>query len=188
MAFVARDNVVNRRAIEKAYLDAIGEARKEVLLANPYFMPGRRLRRALLEAATRGVTVKLLIGRKEFKVLDYGTPFLYHQLLSAGVQIAEYEKTMLHGKVAVVDSSWGTVGSSNLDALSLVLNNEANVLLVLHPQIGELRGAILSAFDESPMIDRARYEARPWHVRAVNWLAWNSYLVVMKMLTVGGYD
>jgi cardiolipin synthase A/B len=188
VAFVARDNVVNRRAIEKAYLDAIGEAREEVLLANPYFMPGRRLRRALVEAATRGVTVKLLIGRKEFKVLDYGTPFLYHQLLSAGVQIAEYEKTMLHGKVAVVDSSWGTVGSSNLDALSLVLNNEANVLLVLHPQIGELRGAILSAFDESPMIDRARYEARPWHVRAVNWLAWNSYRVVMKMLTVGGYD
>lgn len=188
VAFVARDNVVNRRAIEKAYLDAIGEARKEVLLANPYFMPGRRLRRALVEAAARNVTVKLLIGRKEFKVLDYGTPFLYHQLLSAGVQIAEYEKTMLHGKVAVVDDVWGTVGSSNLDALSLVLNNEANVLLVQHPQIGQLREAILSAFDESPKIDRARYEARPWHVRAVNWLAWNSYRVVMKLLTVGGYD
>ncbi len=188
VAFVARDNVVNRRAIEKAYLDAIGEARKEVLLANPYFMPGRRLRRALVEAASRGVTVKLLIGRKEFKVLDYGTPFLYHQLLSAGVQIAEYEKTMLHGKVAVVDCAWGTVGSSNLDALSLVLNNEANVLLVQHPQIAQLRDAILSGFDESPKIDRARYEARPWHVRAVNWLAWNSYRVVMKLLTVGGYD
>ncbi len=188
VAFVARDNVVNRRAIEKAYLDAIGEARKEVLLANPYFMPGRRLRRALVEAAARNVTVKLLIGRKEFKVLDYGTPFLYHQLLSAGVQIAEYEKTMLHGKVAVVDDVWGTVGSSNLDALSLVLNNEANVLLVQHPQIGQLRAAILSAFEESPKIDRARYEARPWHVRAVNWLAWNSYRLVMKLLTVGGYD
>ncbi|WP_260174922.1 phospholipase D-like domain-containing protein [Paraburkholderia bannensis] len=188
VAFVARDNVVNRRAIEKAYLDAIGEARKEVLLANPYFMPGRRLRRALVEAAARNVTVKLLIGRKEFKVLDYGTPFLYHQLLSAGVQIAEYEKTMLHGKVAVVDDVWGTVGSSNLDALSLVLNNEANVLLVQHSQIGQLRAAILSAFEESPKIDRARYEARPWHVRAVNWLAWNSYRVVMKLLTVGGYD
>ncbi|WP_415914498.1 phospholipase D-like domain-containing protein [Paraburkholderia sp. J67] len=188
VAFVARDNVVNRRAIEKAYLDAIGEARKEVLLANPYFMPGRRLRRALVEAAARGVTVKLLIGRKEFKLLDYGTPFLYHQLLSAGVEIAEYEKTMLHGKVAVVDCSWGTVGSSNLDALSLVLNNEANVLLVLHPQIQQLRDEILSAFDESPRIDRARYEARPWHVRAVNWLAWNTYRAAMKLLTVGGYD
>lgn len=188
VAFVARDNVVNRRAIEKAYLDAIGEARKEVLLANPYFMPGRRLRRALLEAAERGVTVKLLIGRKEFAVLDYGVPFLYNQLLSAGVQIAEYEKTMLHGKVAVVDSNWATVGSSNLDALSLVLNNEANVLLVLHPQIQQLRDAILEAFEESPQIDRARYEARPWYVRTVNWLAWSFYRATMKLLTVGGYD
>ena len=96
--------MVNRRAIEKAYLDAIGEARKEVLLANPYFMPGRRLRRALVSAAERGVAVKLLVGRKEFKVLDYGVPFLYHQLLSAGVQIAEYEKTMLLGKVAVANA------------------------------------------------------------------------------------
>jgi cardiolipin synthase len=188
VAFVARDNVVNRRAIEKAYLDAIGEAYKEVLLANPYFMPGRRLRRALVAAAERGVAVKLLVGRKEFKLLDYGVPFLYHQLLSAGVQIAEYEKTMLHGKVAVVDSNWATVGSSNLDALSLVLNNEANVLLVRHPQIAQLRDAILTAFGESGQIDRARYEARPWHVRAVNWLAWACYRAAMKLITVGGYD
>jgi cardiolipin synthase A/B len=188
VAFVARDNVVNRRAIEKAYLDAIGEARKEVLLANPYFMPGRRLRRALVEAAGRGVAVRLLIGRKEFKVLDYGVPFLYHSLLSAGVQIAEYEKTMLHGKVAVVDSRWGTVGSSNLDALSLVLNNEANVLLVLHPQIQQLRDAILTGFADATQIDRARYEARPVLERAMSWLAYAGYRAVMKLLTVGGYD
>lgn len=188
VAFVARDNVVNRRAIEKAYLDAIGEAREEVLLANPYFMPGRRLRRALVEAAGRGVRVRLLIGRKEFKVLDYGVPFLYHALLSAGVQIAEYEKTMLHGKVAVVDSRWGTVGSSNLDALSLVLNNEANVLMVLHPQIQQLRDAILGAFADATPIDRARYEARPLLERAVNWVAYAGYRAVMKLLTVGGYD
>ncbi|QGZ62333.1 phospholipase D-like domain-containing protein [Paraburkholderia acidisoli] len=188
VAFVARDNVVNRRAIEKAYLEAIGEARHEVLLANPYFMPGRRLRRAFVEAAARGVSVKLLIGRKEFKVLDYGTPFLYHQLLTAGVQIAEYEKTMLHGKVAVVDSIWGTVGSSNLDALSLVLNNEANVLMVRLPQIAQLRDAILAAFDESTQIDRAHYEARPWHERLVNWLAFSIYRGAMKLLTVGSYD
>jgi cardiolipin synthase len=188
VAFVARDNVVNRRAIEKAYLDAIGEARHEVLLANPYFMPGRRLRRALVEAAKRGVAVRLLIGRKEFKLLDYGVRFLYRALLLAGVQIAEYEKTMLHGKVAVVDSTWGTVGSSNLDALSLVLNNEANVLLVLHPQIAQLREAILTAFNEATQIDRAHYEARPRLERALNWLAYATYRAAMKLLTVGGYD
>ncbi|WP_233864572.1 cardiolipin synthase ClsB [Paraburkholderia adhaesiva] len=188
VAFVARDNVVNRRAIERVYLDAIGQARHEVLLANPYFMPGRRLRRALIEAAGRGVTVRLLIGRKEFKLLDYGVRFLYRALLCAGVQIAEYEKTLLHGKVAVVDSKWGTVGSSNLDALSLVLNNEANVLMVLHPQIQELRDAILAAFDDATQIDRAHYDARPMRERTVSWLAYTTYRAVMKLITIGGYD
>ena len=95
---------------------------------------------------------------------------------------------MLHGKVAVVDSNWGTVGSSNLDALSLMLNNEANVVLVQDPQIGALREAILKAFDESLRIDLAHYEARPAGERVLNWLAYNTYRVVMKLLTVGGYD
>ncbi|SEA10202.1 phospholipase D-like domain-containing protein [Paraburkholderia sartisoli] len=188
VGFVARDNLVNRRAIEKAYLAAIGQARTEVLLANPYFMPGRKLRRALTHAARRGVEVRLVIGRKEFAALDYAVPFLYRALLRAGVKIAEYEKTLLHGKVAVVDSSWGTVGSSNLDALSLLVNNEANVVLVADPGIHDLRAAILTAFDESRRIDLARYEARPRGERILNWLAYNTYRAVMKVLTVGGYD
>jgi cardiolipin synthase len=188
VAFIARDNVVNRRAIEKAYLAAIGRARREVLLANPYFMPGRKLRRALVRAARRGVDVRILIGRNEFAALDYAVPYLYRMLLNAGAQIAEYEKTMLHGKVAVVDSNWGTVGSSNLDALSLVLNNEANVVLVKHREIGLLREAILRAFGEARPIDSALYAARPLGERLLNWFAYQTYRTVMKLLTVGGYD
>ena len=149
VAFVARDNLINRRAIEKAYLRAIAHAENEVLLANPYFMPGRKLRRALVHAARRGVRVSLVIGRKEFVALDYATPFLYDNLLKHGVRIAEYEKTMLHGKVAVVDSDWATVGSSNLDAFSLVLNNEANMVIVNHREIASLRDAIMTAFEEA---------------------------------------
>ena len=188
IAFVARDNFVNRRAIEKAYLVAIGRARQEILLANPYFMPGRKLRRALVRAARRGVDVRLVIGRKEFAALDHAVPYLYRTLLKAGVRIAEYEKTMLHGKVAVVDSNWATVGSSNLDALSLVLNNEANVVLIEHPEIGQLREALLAAFDEARGIDPACYAARPLLRRAANWLAYAAYRALMKLLTVGGYD
>jgi cardiolipin synthase len=188
VAFVARDNLINRRAIEKSYLTAIGQARHEVLLANPYFMPGRKLRRALVLAARRGIDVRLVIGRKEFAALDYAVPFLYRALLRAGVKIAEYEKTMLHGKVAVVDSNWATVGSSNLDALSLMLNKEANVVLVQDPQIGTLRNAILDAFAESRGIDLAHYEARPAGERLLNWLAYTVYRAVMKVITVGDYD
>ncbi len=188
VAFIARDNFVNRRAIEKAYRVAIGRARHEILLANPYFLPGRKLRRALVAAARRGVDVRLLIGRKEFIALDHAVPYLYRTLLTAGARIAEYEQTMLHGKVAVIDSNWATIGSSNLDALSLVLNNEANVVLIEHAEIGQLREAILAAFDEARPIDPACYAARPWPERLTSWLAYAAYRAVMKLLTVGGYD
>jgi cardiolipin synthase A/B len=188
IAFVARDNLLNRRAIEKAYLRAIAHAESEVLLANPYFMPGRKLRRALVHAARRGVRVSLVIGRKEFVALDYATPFLYGNLLKHGVRIAEYEKTMLHGKVAVVDADWATIGSSNLDALSLVLNNEANMVLVNHPEIAQLHDAILQAFDEGRPIDEKHYASRPVSERALNWLAYNTYRLMMKMITIGQYD
>ncbi|WP_206954355.1 cardiolipin synthase ClsB [Trinickia acidisoli] len=188
VAFIARDNLVNRRAIEKAYLVAIGRARHEILVANPYFMPGRRLLRALARAARRGVNVRLLIGRNEFPALDRAVPYLYRTFLTAGAQIAEYEKTLLHGKVAVVDSNWATIGSSNLDALSLVLNNEANVVLLEHPEIGQLREAMLAAFDEAHPIDPARYAARHWLERLTTWCAYAMYRASMKLLTVGGYD
>jgi cardiolipin synthase A/B len=188
VAFVARDNLQNRRAIEKAYLRAIAHAESEVLLANPYFMPGRKLRRALSRAAQRGVRVSLVIGRKEFVALDYATPFLYGNLLKHGVRIAEYEKTILHGKVAVVDSDWATIGSSNLDALSLVLNNEANMVLVNHPEIGGLHDAILQAFDDGRPIDEKHYGARPFGERALNWFAYNTYRLMMKVITIGQYD
>ncbi|GLU32994.1 phospholipase D-like domain-containing protein [Trinickia caryophylli] len=188
IAFIARDNIVNRRAIEKAYLVAIGRARHEILVANPYFMPGRKMRRALVRAARRGVDVRVIVGRKEFAALDYAVPHLYGRLLAAGVRIGEYEKTMLHAKVAVVDSNWATVGSSNLDALSLVLNHEANVVLVEHPEIASLRSAILAAFEDARPIDGQRYAARPLAERLMNWLAYTTYRAVMKLITVGGYD
>ncbi|CAB3779608.1 cardiolipin synthase ClsB [Pararobbsia alpina] len=188
LAFVARDNLNRRRTIERAYLHAIGHAREEIVLANPYFMPGHKLRGALVSAAKRGLRVKLLIGRKEFRLLDYAVPLLYGMLLRAGAQIAEYDKTMLHGKVAVIDGSWATVGSSNLDALSLLLNHEANVIIANAPEVGELRDAILAAFEESPKIDPRLYAARPLPERLLNWFTYNAYRVAMKMLTVGEYD
>ncbi|MBU9454623.1 phospholipase D-like domain-containing protein [Burkholderia multivorans] len=189
VAFVARDNVVNRRTIEKAYLAAIGRARHQIRLANPYFMPGRKLRRALTGAARRGVDVRILVGRKEFAALDTAVPFLYRALLRAGVRVAEYDKTILHGKVAVIDDNWATVGSSNLDALSLMLNNEANVVLVRYDAVtNELRDAIEAAFADGREIDPAWYAARPLGERLLSWLAYTTYRIVMKALTVGGYD
>ncbi|MGB9109799.1 MAG: cardiolipin synthase ClsB [Telluria sp.] len=127
--FVVRDNLRNRRTIQRAYLQAIGRARKRVLMATPYFAPGIKFRHALAEAARRGVDVCLLIGVGEFRMQDAVANSFYPQLLAAGVRIVEYRKTQLHAKVAVVDDDWATVGSSNCDALSLFVNQEANVVV-----------------------------------------------------------
>jgi cardiolipin synthase A/B len=128
-ALLLRDNLRHRHDIEKAYLKAIGEARHEVVIANAYFIPGRRLRRALCLAVRRGVRVRLLIQGQYERFLQYHAARpVHHSLLQAGVEIHEYAPSALHAKVAVVDGRWATVGSSNLDPLSLLLAHEANIV------------------------------------------------------------
>lgn len=128
--FVLRDNFRFRRRIEKSYLQAIAHARTEVLLANAYFLPGRRFRRALKTAAARGVQVRLVLqGRVEHFLQHHATQGLYDELLRQGIEIYEYLPGFLHAKVAVVDLQWATVGSSNIDPFSLLFAREANVLV-----------------------------------------------------------
>lgn len=127
-SLLLRDNLRNRRTIERAYLQALGAARQDVIIANAYFLPGAKLRRALLACRERGVRVRLLLqGMVEYRLQHYATHSLYSTLLSAGVEIHEYSESFLHAKVAVVDDTWATVGSSNMDPFSLLLAREANV-------------------------------------------------------------
>lgn len=128
--FLLRDNLRHRRDIEQAYLIAIQGAQREIIIANAYFLPGLRLRRALLNAVQRGVRVVLLLqGRVEYRLQHYATLALYDELLCAGVEIYEYHASFLHAKVAVVDEYWATVGSSNIDPFSLWLGREANLVV-----------------------------------------------------------
>jgi cardiolipin synthase A/B len=129
-AFVVRDNLRQRRAIERAYVEAISRARQRVDLICPYFYPGRAFHRALTSAARRGVRVRLLLqGRPDYRFAALAAQVLYGELLAQGVAIHEYTPAFLHAKVAVVDGDWSTVGSSNIDPLSLLLNLEANVIV-----------------------------------------------------------
>ena len=129
-ALVLRDNLLHRSRIEQSYRKAIGDARSEVLIASAYFVPGRKLRHALAHAAQRGVRVRVLLqGRYEYFMQYHGARTVYGVLMDAGVEIYEYTGGFLHAKVAVVDRRWATVGSSNVDGLSLFLNQEANVVI-----------------------------------------------------------
>jgi len=129
-AFVTRDNHRHRDDIERCYRTAIRTAREEVLIANAYFFPGFRLLREMRRAARRGVKVQLILqGEPDMGYVRTVARLLYGSLLKDGVAIHEFTRRPLHGKVAVVDGAWSTVGSSNLDPLSLSLNLEANVLI-----------------------------------------------------------
>lgn len=145
-ALLLRDNLRNRRAIERDYLKALGTAREDVILANAYFLPGRKLRRALLACRKRGVRVRLLLqGKVEYRLQHYATHALYATLLDAGIEIHEYADSFLHAKVAVVDETWATVGSSNMDPFSLLLALEANVSVLDAGFCRELRGRLEDA-------------------------------------------
>ncbi|USU00073.1 MULTISPECIES: cardiolipin synthase ClsB [Pseudomonas] len=127
---VFRDNDQHNTDIEDVYLQVLRKAKRRVIIANAYFFPGYRLLREIRNAARRGVDVRLILqGQPDMLVAKLAARMTYDYLLRAGVQIHEYCQRPLHGKVALVDDDWSTVGSSNLDPLSLSLNLEANVLI-----------------------------------------------------------
>jgi len=172
-ALVLRDNLRNRSRIEQSYRQAIGQAHHEVLIANAYFMPGRKLRHALEHAAQRGVRVILLLqGRYEYFMQFHGARAVYGSLLAAGVEIYEYQGGLLHAKVAVIDSVWATVGSSNLEPLSLLLAREANVVLRDPHFARALRRRLLTVIEQQSMqMDPLRYVQRGRWQRALDLLA-----------------
>jgi cardiolipin synthase len=129
--FVWRDNREHTKDIERQYRLAIRLARKRIVIANAYFFPGYAFLRDLRKAARRGVEVSLILqGNPDMPIVKMAASMLYYHLLAGGVKIFEYCDRPLHGKIAVIDDEWSTVGSSNLDPLSLSLNLEANVFVL----------------------------------------------------------
>ncbi len=172
-ALVLRDNLFHRSSIERTYRKAIGEAREEVLISSAYFLPGRKLRHALSHAAKRGVRVRLLLqGRYEYFLQLHGARIVYGALLDAGVEIYEYTAGYLHAKVAVVDGHWATVGSSNLDPLSMLLAHEANVVVEDAAFAQALQAGLVLALDQQSLrVDPEGYKNRAWHARFLDLLA-----------------
>ena len=172
-ALFLRDNVTHRHRIERAYLKAIAEARTEVVIANAYLVPGRRLRRALSMAVARGVRVRLLLqGQYEHFLQYHAARPVLHALASAGVEVMEYIPSALHAKVAVVDAKWATVGSSNLDPLSLLLAREANVMTT-DPRFAQALRDRLDVIltTQAHPIDAHFLAQRPWQQRGLDRLA-----------------
>jgi cardiolipin synthase len=188
-AFVQRDNLAHRRDIEEAYLAAINGARREIIIANAYFFPGRRFRHALVAAAGRGVRVVLLLqGRVEYVLMHFASHALYGSFLDAGIEIFEYHKSFLHAKVAVVDNRWATVGSSNIDPFSLLLAREANVVVEDREFAAELRESLDRAIRVgAERKAKKRWDREPLLHRLVIWVCYGITRVLIGAIGYAGW-
>lgn len=161
-----------RNPFYRALLGAIDGAQGSVNLTVAYFVPTRRLRRALKRAARRGVDVRLALPG----VSDSWAPLAagrarYGSMLRAGVRIYERHNAMLHAKTVVVDGVWATVGSSNLDWRSLLHNAEANVILVDQDVGGQFESLFAQDLKESKELTLDGWLKRGWSARVSEWIA-----------------
>jgi len=104
-------------------------ARKSIWIANPYFVPNVVARDTLIEAKRRGVDVRIMVSgiRNDIWLARQNGIRIYGALLSAGIQVLEYNRSMLHHKIMVVDGVWTTIGTTNFDSRSFTHNEESNV-------------------------------------------------------------
>lgn len=179
-AFLVRDNLRQRRVIERSFVEAIRQSRQTVDIAVPYFYPGHRFRRALRRAARRGVRVRLLLqGKVDYRIAALAAQAVYDELRGHGVRIFEYRPAFLHAKVACIDGHWATVGSSNIDPLSLLLNLEANVVVRDAGFAAQLGERFEQAFAVSTEVGAPmRRGLRGWATRLVVAFAATLYLRV----------
>lgn len=108
---------------------SITSAQKKLYIANPYFIPDDSLVEILVEAKKRGVDIRIMVSGiyNDMRISRYASLHLYGRLLEAGIEIYEFNRTMLHQKTMVVDTTWATVGTTNFDNRSFALDEESNV-------------------------------------------------------------
>ncbi len=158
--------------VYKAFVVAIREARKSIHLTSAYFVPDQQVIDALGQAAERGVDVRLIVpGKSDVGMVQAAGRGAYGMLLERGVKIHELQLAVLHAKTAVIDGSWSTVGSTNIDSRSFLYNDELN-LAVIDPEFGR---AMESAFQEdlrnSVEVTPEQWRHRPWKERLEEWAA-----------------
>lgn len=153
-------------------ISAIGNAEKQVYLTNAYFVPDPQLLKALIDAAARGVDVKLILpSHSDSEVVFHAGRAHYTVLLEGGVKIHERAGALLHAKTAVIDGVWSTVGSTNLDWRSFLDNDEINAVIIGR-EFGQKMLAMFAAdLAASEAIDLERWQRRPLSFRFKEWMA-----------------
>ncbi|MFL6660077.1 MAG: cardiolipin synthase [Massilia sp.] len=156
--------------IYKAFILAIQEAKTSVHITSAYFVPDKQFVAALTSAAKRGVDVRLVLpGVSDHGLVMHAGHAFYDELLSSGVHIHQLQVAVLHAKTAVIDGTWSTVGSANIDRRSFLHNYELNVV-VLDPAFGrDMESAYLEDLRDSKEVTLEKWRDRPWVDRIKEW-------------------
>jgi cardiolipin synthase len=157
--------------IKRLYLSAIKKARERVWIAQAYFIPRRRLIKALIHAVGKGVDVRVVVPDVSDVALTdaAGWPALT-RLLKHGVKVYRFETSMLHSKIALIDGDWVTVGTANLDSMSLYWNLEINLVARGGILVKEAEEIFSGYFAQSREITLEEAQARPLTLKIAGWL------------------
>jgi cardiolipin synthase len=152
------------------YVSAIAFSEYSIHMTNSYFIPDDQIVKALTDAAGRGVDVKILLpGITDSKLALYAQRYHYSRLLKSGVKIYECNTSLLHAKTAVVDKVWSTVGSTNMDYLSLLSNDEVNAVILSREFAVEMEKMFADDVADSRQIQSDEWEKRPFLPRIREW-------------------
>lgn len=160
------------RLIFIMYMSAITHAENSIYLTTPYFVPDDQMLKALTDATARGVDVKILLpSTSDSLLVFYASRHYYERLLKAGVELFERRGGMLHAKTAVIDDVWTTIGSSNLDTLSLLTNDEVNAVVLGRDFADDMQAMFERDLEESSQITIEEWEKRSIDNHFKEWLA-----------------
>jgi cardiolipin synthase len=160
-AMVLESRPVGPGKFAAVFRHAVNQSRRRVWIGNPYFLPPRSFRRALRRAAHRGVDVRILVpGRCDSSFVLRASQRSYSYFLRSGIRIFEWPGTMMHSKTAVVDGLWSTIGSYNIDPLSLLVNRELNVVLLGRSAGSRFEAMFEEDFSRSVEVDSMKWKCR----------------------------
>jgi cardiolipin synthase len=143
------------------YLDAINRSRHNVWLTAAYFLPDQDFVDELRAAAGRGVDVRIVVpGKSNHIVADWISRGYYSQLLDAGIRIFRFRDAMVHAKTATIDANWSTIGTANIDRLSLSGNYEINVEVIDADLARQMEKVFLTDLDNTRELTRAEWDSR----------------------------
>ena len=162
-----------QRQISRAYLHYVRRAERRIFIANSYFVPDRRVLRALAQAARRGVEVSIIVpGQSDVDIVRHASRAVWGRLLRAGVRIFEWDESVLHAKTAVIDGLWSTIGTFNFDYMSLRMNLEVNVSVLDTRFAGRLEASFLEDFELCREVSLVDFRFRPLGQRLLEYLAY----------------